>query len=154
MKYWCVSSLAHPAVAFFCDFAWLDETIIPCNALCLMTARRGQSPRCSVRTAFANKHTDAVDMCFKLIGLPTHVRAIKLNYRGPETPLPLHPILSSVIYTRFFSQKRQFYSLGHSWLVPLESVLWCPRTTEAFLHTFLFFFSFLFLLLCLTEWLS
>lgn len=49
-----------------------------------MTALRGQNSKCGVHTVSANKHVDAFDMCFKLIGLPTRVEAIKLNYGGPE----------------------------------------------------------------------
>lgn len=48
----------------------------------------GQSSARGVHAVFANKHTYAFDMCFKLIGLSTHVRAVEQNDRGPVAAFP------------------------------------------------------------------
>lgn len=80
-----------------CNLTQLDQTVIPCNALPLMTTLSGRKPKHSVHTVFTNKHMDAFDMWFKLIGLSTHVRAIKQNYCGPEAPFsPLRLVLTDV----------------------------------------------------------
>lgn len=50
-----------------------------------MAKLSGQNTKRCVHT-FANKHVNAFDMWFKLIGLPTHVRTIKHNHCGPATP--------------------------------------------------------------------
>lgn len=48
----------------------------------------GQSSAHGVHTVLANKLIYAFDMCFKLIGLSTHVRVVKQNDCGPVTAFP------------------------------------------------------------------
>lgn len=48
----------------------------------------GQGSTRGVHTVFANKRMYAFDMCFKLIGLSTHVRVIKQNDCGPAAAFP------------------------------------------------------------------
>lgn len=79
-----------------CIFIQLDQTVIPCNVLPLMAALSGRNSN-SVHTVFANKHMNAFDMWFKLIGLPTHVRAIQHNHCGSAEPFsPLRCIFSDI----------------------------------------------------------
>lgn len=87
-----------------CIFKELDQTVIPCNVLLLMNKLSRQSPKPGVHTVLTNKHMNAFDMWFELIGLQTHVRAIKQNYCGPVAPLsPLHLVCTNV--NQFSSQK-------------------------------------------------
>lgn len=62
-----------------------------------MTTLSGMKLKHGVHTIFTNKHMDAFDMWFKLIGLPTLVRVIKPNDCGPEAPLsPLRLVFTDV----------------------------------------------------------
>lgn len=62
-----------------------------------MAVLSGQNSKHSVHTVFANKHMNAFDMWFKLIGLTTHVRAIKHNHCGPAAPFsPFRCVFSDI----------------------------------------------------------
>lgn len=118
-------------------FIKLARTVIPCNVL--MATVCGQSSKCGVHTAFANKHIQAPDMWFILIGLPTHVGTIKRNHCGPKALFfPVQCVFSDI--KQVFPSKKNLTNFGLSPLVPLDLAVCCPRTTARFFHPPSFFF--------------
>lgn len=120
-------------------FIQLNRTVIPCNVLPLMATLSGHNSKHSVHTVFTNKHMNAFDMWFKLIGLPTHPRVIKHNHCGPAATFS-PCILFLVIETRFFPSKI-YCIFGLSSPVSLDLAVSRPRTTGAIFSSSLSFIS-------------